>query len=185
MQNRSVDRAGHHRVDGNSAGGPLTGDRASEPDQTSLRRGVVRLAGGPHQAGHRSHVDDSTPPAADHGPHRAAYTVERPVQVRAQDKVPVTFRHRGNQPVPDDPGIVHECLDRTPSPLDLAEHEVYVIRIPDVAVNLYHVAARIGNALRAPARAIAIGGVADRHSMPAGRECPRYRLSDAAGGARD
>ena len=103
---------GCHDVDGDAPRPELAGQRAGEPDEAGLGRGVVRLPGRTEQPDDRRHEDDPAPAGPQHalgGPLRDAVGGG---EVGVDDGGEVVLAHPQQQPVPGHAGVGHEHLDR-------------------------------------------------------------------------
>src|SRR5918996_6538164 len=118
-----LDEPGRHRVHEDVPVRQLPRGRFGQPDQPRFRRRVVDLAGVTHDAGGGGVVDDA--PAVlqpDHQLGRCPAHQERAAQVGLHDAVPVVVFHADQQPVPRDPGVVHEDVE-PPEPVLGRLHE--------------------------------------------------------------
>ena len=128
----SGDGAGADRVDPDAVRPEFGGERADQPDDAHLRRGVGGPAVQRALAGHRRDRDQAAVPALDHGRDERPEGEEHPVQVGGDRLPPVrqrdlVQRRRG----PGDPGVGHHGTDRAelPGPAGQRRHRGLVAHV--------------------------------------------------------
>ena len=126
------DQARADRVDPDVVGSEFGRERADQPDDAHLRRGVGGAAVERALAGHRRDRDQAAVPALDHGRDERPEGEEHPVQVGGDRLPPVGQRdlvqRRGG---PGDPGVGHDDADRAelPGPAGQGRHRGLVAHV--------------------------------------------------------
>src|SRR3990172_2178459 len=183
--NLGLDEPGGDGVDGDVAGCDLARQRTGETDLAGFGGRVVRLPGVADLPGDGSDVDNPTVAAPDHVTHGGLGAGEGGLEVGSQDVVPVGLRHRQDQTVAGDPGIVNQNVEVAFALDGGLDQRFGLGEIPDVGLASGRLPTGGGDLRHDLLRGVGAWVVVDHYPRALGRQGEGCGPSNPSRGSRD
>src|SRR6266481_8616913 len=145
VRHRRLNEPWRHRIHRNVPRSDLDRNRLRQPDQSSLRRHIIRLPCVPHLRHHRRKIDDPSRPRPHHRGQRLLNAQMRARQVRPQHRLPILHLHPDRQAVARDRRVVHQNIQPPEFLNHLLESRPHLLRVRHIHLHRERCPARRGN----------------------------------------